>query len=51
MEVKIMSEKTANEFLEDIQQMKVDEKWKLLEMLYDTYFSKDHIVVEEKDEE
>lgn len=46
-----MSDKTANEFFKEIQEMKVEEKWKLLEILYDEYFSKEHIVVEEDEEQ
>ncbi|MGE7998032.1 hypothetical protein ACQKOF_05040 [Lysinibacillus sp. NPDC093190] len=36
---------------EAMENMNVDEKWKLLEILYEKYFNKDHIVVDDEAEE
>ncbi|MFC0296290.1 hypothetical protein [Geobacillus jurassicus] len=39
---------SAEEVLEAIQKMSNKERWKLLDKMYDLYFSKEHLIAKEK---
>ncbi|WJQ13338.1 hypothetical protein RA955_06520 [Geobacillus proteiniphilus] len=39
---------TAEEILEAIQNMSNEERWKLLDKMYDLYYSKEHLIKKEK---
>ncbi|AKM18334.1 MULTISPECIES: hypothetical protein [Bacillaceae] len=39
---------TADEILEAIQKMSNEERWKLLDKMYDLYYSKEHLIIKAK---
>ncbi|KPC97114.1 MULTISPECIES: hypothetical protein [Geobacillus] len=41
---------TADEIIEAIQKMNNEERWKLLDKMYEMYFNKEHLIIKEKRE-